>query len=86
MVRTGFGVRTNMSKRLVRTGNSLSLILDRPLLEQTGIDENTDLEISTDGDVVIISPVRTSARNRKLKRAVDEINDRYAGVFRRLAE
>ncbi len=75
-----------MSKRLVRTGNSLSLILDRPLLEQTGIDENTDLEISTYGDVVIISPVRTGARNRKLKKAVDEINDRFAGVFRRLAE
>ncbi|MGA7615834.1 MAG: AbrB/MazE/SpoVT family DNA-binding domain-containing protein [Thermoanaerobaculia bacterium] len=86
MVRTASGIRTNMSKRLVRTGNSLSLILDRPLLEQTGIDENTDLEISTYGDVVIISPVRTGARNRKLKKAVDEINDRFAGVFRRLAE
>ena len=41
-----------MTKRLTRTGNSLALVLDRPLLEATNIDAETDLEISTDGDVI----------------------------------
>lgn len=35
-----------MKKKLARTGNSLALVLDKPLLEQLGIDEDTELEIS----------------------------------------
>jgi len=75
-----------MVKRLTKTGNSLALVLDRPLLEATGIDAETPLEISTDGDVIVISPVRNVDRTAKLERGVKRINERYAGVFRRLAE
>jgi antitoxin component of MazEF toxin-antitoxin module len=75
-----------MVKRLTRTGNSLALILDKPLLEQAGIDETTEVEISTDGDVIVISPVRTKKRAARLRTALEEINERYAGVFKRLSE
>ncbi len=75
-----------MSKHLTRTGNSLALILERPLLEATGIDLETPLEVSTDGDVIVISPIRDAERVAKFKTGVEKINQRYAGVFRRLAE
>jgi antitoxin component of MazEF toxin-antitoxin module len=75
-----------MVKTLTKTGNSLALVLDRPLLEATGIDASTPLEISTNGDVIVISPQRTVRRNQKLRRVVEAMNERYAGVFRRLAE
>ena len=75
-----------MVKRLTKTGNSLSLVLDKPLLEQLGIDEDTPLEISTNGDVLVVTPVRDQARERKLKKARDEMDRRYSGVFKRLAE
>ena len=75
-----------MVKTLTKTGNSLALVLDRPLLEAAGIDATTPLEISTDGDVIIISPLRSAKRNQKLRRVVDGMHERYAGVFRRLAE
>jgi antitoxin MazE len=75
-----------MVKRLTKTGNSLALVLDRPLLEATGIDADTQLDISTDGDVILISPVRDPERAAKLRAGVESINRRYAGVFRRLAE
>jgi len=75
-----------MVKTLTKTGNSLALVLDRPLLEATGIDATTPLEISTNGDVIVISPQRTAKRNQKLRRVVDRMHERYAGVFRRLAE
>jgi len=60
--------------------------LDKPLLEQLGIDEDTPLEISTNGDVLVVTPVRDQARQRKLKKALDEMDRRYSGVFKRLAE
>lgn len=75
-----------MPKTLTRTGNSLALILDRPLLDQTGIDENTQLEISTDGDVIVITPVRKTKHARKLREGIEAINEQYAGVFKRLAK
>lgn len=75
-----------MVKRLTRTGNSLALILEKPLLEQVGIDESTEVEISTDGDVIVISPVRTKKHAARLGQALKEINERYAGVFKRLSE
>jgi antitoxin MazE len=40
-----------MPKTLTRVGNELALLLDRPILEATGIDGDTPLEVSTDGDV-----------------------------------
>ena len=75
-----------MRKKLTRTGNSLALVLDRPLLEAAGIDARTPLEVSTNGDVIIVTPVRAKKRASKVDAALEEINARYAGVFKRLAK
>lgn len=75
-----------MKKRLTRTGNSLALVLDRPLLDAMAIGPDTELEVSSDGKVIVITPVRTAARVRRLKAAAREIEGQYAGVFKRLAE
>jgi antitoxin MazE len=75
-----------MVKKLTRTGNSLALVLDKPILERAGIDADTPLEVSTDGEVIVISPVRDRRRTAKLKRIVAEAHRQYGGVFRRLAE
>jgi len=75
-----------MVKKLTRTGNSLALVIDKPLLETLGIDENTELEISTNGDVLVVTPVRDRAREKKFRKAVEKVNRRYAGLFRKLAE
>jgi antitoxin MazE len=73
-------------KKLTRTGNSLALVLDKPLLDQVGIDADTPLEVSTDGRVIVISPVAERRRTAKLKAIVTAAHARYGGVFRRLAE
>ena len=75
-----------MTKKLTRTGNSLALVLDRPLLQELGIDEETELELSTNGDVLVVTPLRTRGREKKFRKAVDKINSRYAGLFKRLGE
>ena len=75
-----------MVKRLTRTGNSLALVLDKPLLEELGIDENSDLELSTNGDVLVVTPLRDHGRERTLAKILEELDREYGGVFRRLAE
>jgi antitoxin MazE len=75
-----------MEKRLTRTGNSLALVLDRELLDRTGISADTPLEVSTDGDVIVITPKRSKTRAEKLRDAMAHADERYAGVFKRLAK
>ena len=75
-----------MRKKLTKTGNSLALVLDKPLLDRVGINASTPLEVSTDGQVIVISPVRARRRTARLKRVVEDVHRRYSGAFRRLAE
>lgn len=75
-----------MIKKLTRTGNSVALVLDKPLLEALGLDENSEVEVSTNGHVLVMTPRPNLSRERKLKRIIDEINEEYGGVFKRLAE
>lgn len=76
-----------MRKKLTKTGSSLAaLVLDKPLLERTGMDDGTPLEVSTDGEVIVISSVRSARRTAKLRRVMQKARDRYAGVFKRLVE
>ena len=75
-----------MIKKLCKHGNSLALVIDRPILELLGIDEETSLEISTDGESLVIAPVRDEQRRKRFEEALASSNERYGGALKRLAE
>jgi hypothetical protein len=55
-----YSVRTavfSMAKRRTCTDNSLAPVFDKPMLDGFRIDANTPLEVSTDGEVIIVSPL-----------------------------
>ncbi len=62
------------------------MVIDRPLLEALEIDADTELELSTDGDVLVVTPLRDGKRKREVADRVSEAHEQYGGVFRRLAE
>ena len=75
-----------LTKKLTRTGNSVALVLDRELLEATGIDVDKPVEVSTHGDAILVRPARTKQRKRKLEGIVADAHRRYGPVFKKLAE
>jgi antitoxin MazE len=75
-----------MVKKLSKHGNRLALVIDRSILELLKIDEDTSLEISTDGEVLIVAPVRDAKRRRRFKQALATSNERYGNALKRLAE
>jgi antitoxin MazE len=81
---TGRGVE--MIKRLTKHGNSTALEIDRSILELLKISQDTPLELSTDGNVLIVSPVRDEERQRKFREALEETNRKYGRALKRLAE
>ena len=75
-----------MIKKLTRHGNSLAIIIDRAVLDLLKIDADTPLEISTDGQVLVITPVRDKARRNKFRKALESANRKYGRALKRLAE
>ena len=53
-----------MVKKLSAIGNSLGIIIEKPILDLLDIDRTTDLEVKTDGDALIIRPVRIGKKER----------------------
>jgi antitoxin MazE len=75
-----------MVKRLTKHGNSLALVIDRPILDLLKIDTETPLDISTDGHRLIVAPAAQSERRRKFDAAQRTAHQRYGKAFKRLAE
>lgn len=75
-----------MVKKLTKHGNSLALVIDRPILDLLKIDVETPLEISTDGQRLIVSPAAPSARRENFDAARQWAHKRYGKAFKRLAE
>jgi len=74
-----------MTKTLIRHGNSLALVIDKPILELLQISPETPLELTTDGDRLLVSPVRDKRRQERLRASLAKINRKYGGDLKRLA-
>lgn len=76
-----------MTKRLRAIGNSSGIIIDKPILELLKITAETELELSTDGERLIITPVRSPAsRSSALARAQRRVLRAHDETFRKLAK
>jgi len=75
-----------MIKKLVSHGNSAALIIDKPILQLLKVNEDTALEITTDGRNLIISPVEDGKREKKFKAALEKVNKVHGKTLKKLAE
>ena len=75
-----------MIKTLTQHGHSAALIIDKALLEVLHIEMNTPLEIVTDGQNLIISPVRDGSRHEVITEALKKVNTSHGRTLKKLAE
>lgn len=74
-----------MRKKLSAIGNSLGIVIEKPILELLKIDRDTELEMSTDGNRLILEPVRTS-KQKRIAEAAKRAMDAHDGTFGKLAK
>ncbi len=74
-----------MVKKLSSVGNSLALIIERPILELLDITKDTPLTVETDGQSLIIRPVKRSKKAR-VREAVQWVMDNHEETLRKLAK
>ena len=75
-----------MTKRLQAIGNSAGIIIDKPILDLLGITPETELELSTDGERLIITPVSDKARKGRVARLQARVLASHEKTFRKLAK
>ena len=80
-----------MIKKLSKHGNSLAILIDKPILDLLNINEHTHINIKTDGTNIIIEPVRvqsssTISDNPQLQKLHEELIEKYDAVFKKLAK
>ena len=75
-----------MVKTLTKHGNSLALVIDKPILELLNISDETPLCVTTDGTSLVVSPVRDRDEESKFRSAMKKVHKRYGRMLKELAE
>jgi antitoxin component of MazEF toxin-antitoxin module len=73
-----------MVKRLIKHGNSLALVIDRSILELLEIDPDSPLSITTDGDCLIVTPIRDAVGRDRFRTALESVSRRHGRALKRL--
>ncbi len=75
-----------MIKTLTKHGNSLALVIEKPILDLLGADAKTRFDITTDGQALVLMPVTNEKREEAFNSALDKINRKYPKALKKLAE
>ena len=75
-----------MVKRMIQHGNSVALVIDKPIMEMLNISNDTTFEISTDGKNLILSPQSRPNQQNDIMNSLEKINKRYGKVLKKLGE
>jgi len=75
-----------MIKTLTKHGNSYALVIEKPILELLRVSPETSFEIVTDGQCLVLTPVRDSEEEKKFQNALDMVHKRFGRAMKRLAE
>jgi antitoxin MazE len=75
-----------MESKLIEWGDDVALVLDRSMLNQLNITLGTPLDVSVQGQLIIIKPIYKEAGPGDIKEALERVNTRYGRALKRLAE
>lgn len=75
-----------MVKSLTKHGNSLALLIEKPILELLGADADTSFDVTTDGQALVLTPVKDPKRRSRFGSALKRVNQKYAKTLKKLSE
>jgi antitoxin component of MazEF toxin-antitoxin module len=75
-----------MKKTLTRHGNSYALVIDKPILEILRATPETTFQILTDGNSLLLTPVRDPEEEKRFEEALKMTHRRFGRALKKLAE
>jgi len=75
-----------MIKSLTKHGKSYALVIEKPILELLRIGPEASFEIVTDGQCLVLTPLRDPEDEKKFQNALEMVHKRFGRAMKRLAE
>lgn len=76
-----------MIKQLRKVGNSNALILDKPILELLGLEEDGQVQLTIQDGVLIVTPARPQLVSpEEMRKKLEYVIKKRKDVLRRLAK
>ena len=74
-----------MIKKLTKHGNSYVLLIEKPVMDLLNIKPESELKVITDGRSLVITPIDNEIRSKCFETALNNSNERYGNLYKRLA-
>jgi antitoxin component of MazEF toxin-antitoxin module len=75
-----------MIKMLKKHGNSMALVIEKPMMEALGITAETPLQVTVNGNALVVTPANVGVGPERMKAVIKEIRKRYGPMLKRLAD
>ena len=75
-----------MIKMLKKHGNSMALVIEKPMMEALGITEETPLQVTVNGNALVVTPANIGVGPERMKAVIKEIRKQYGPMLKRLAD
>ncbi len=75
-----------MIKTLQKHGNSMALVIEKPMMEAIGINEDTPLQITLSGNALVITPANVGVGRKRIEESLKKMRRRYGPMLKRLAD
>ncbi len=75
-----------MIKTLKKHGNSMALVIEKPMMEALGITEETPLQVTVNGNALVVTPANVGVGPERMKSTIKELRKRYGPMLKRLAD
>jgi antitoxin component of MazEF toxin-antitoxin module len=67
-------------------GTSWAVIIDRPILDLLKIAPESQVELTTDGQSILLAPVNSDDNKAKVRAARAKVNSKHSKAFKKLAQ
>ena len=75
-----------MKKKFTQVGNSLAILIDKPILELLHLDKDTELEVTTENGKLVIFPKKDRLQaEERIEEILKKLDKKYGKVFKNLA-
>jgi antitoxin component of MazEF toxin-antitoxin module len=75
-----------LTKRLTKIGNSRAVIIDKPVLDVLGIEDDTEIQIAMENGALVLRPASVTEHRAKFRAAQKRIIEKHGETFRKLAK
>jgi hypothetical protein len=75
-----------MIKYLIKHGDSYVLVIDEPIIESLHISPETQFEVFTDGQCLVLVPISDPNEDKEFQNALEMVHKRFGRAMKQVSD